>query len=64
LLVLPLFLKKYVNLLQEVLYPGGGLLTDQGIASKCIPISGINGLNSGMAHRGCFTLPFPFFFIP
>jgi hypothetical protein len=40
-----LFLKKCVNLLQEVFYPGSSLLAGQGAAGK-----GINDLNSGTTH--------------
>jgi hypothetical protein len=46
-IVFTLFLKKCVNLLQEVYYPGSGLLADQGLADKSNPIG---GLNSGTTH--------------
>jgi hypothetical protein len=42
-----LFLKRCVNLLQGVFYPDSGLLADQGVAGKGIPIGGIDGLTSG-----------------
>jgi hypothetical protein len=49
-----LFLKKCVNLQQEVFYPGSGLLAYQG-ADKGIPINDINDLNLGTSSSTALT---------